>query len=38
MAGFSTSHVPYKGSARAMTDLLAGNVVLLFDSIPSALP
>ena len=38
MAGFSAIHVPYKGSAPALTDLLAGNVVLLFDSIPSSLP
>ena len=38
MAGFSAIHVPYKGSAPALTDLLAGNVALLFDSIPSSLP
>jgi tripartite-type tricarboxylate transporter receptor subunit TctC len=35
---FSANHIPYKGSAPAMIDLLAGTVVLFFDSIPSSLP
>ena len=38
MGGFSANHIPYKGSAPAMTDLLAGTVTLFFDSIPSSLP
>ena len=38
MGQFKVNHIPYKGSAPAMLDLLAGNVVLLFDSIPSSLP
>ena len=38
MGGFSANHIPYKGSAPAMIDLLAGTVTLFFDSIPSSLP
>ena len=36
--GFSANHIPYKGSAPALTDLLSGRVEVLFDSIPSSLP
>jgi len=38
MGGFSANHIPYKGSAPAMIDLLSGTVSVLFDSIPSSLP
>ena len=38
MGGFTALHVPYKGSAPGIADLMAGNVALFFDSIPSALP
>jgi tripartite-type tricarboxylate transporter receptor subunit TctC len=31
-------HFPYRGSAPAVTDLLAGNMNVMFDNLPSALP
>jgi tripartite-type tricarboxylate transporter receptor subunit TctC len=36
-AGIDLQHIPYKGSGPAMTDLLAGQVPLMFDSVTSAL-
>ena len=38
MARVKIVHVPYKGSAPAVTDLLGGHVSLMFDNMPSALP
>ncbi len=34
----SMTHIPYKGSGPAVTDLLGGQVMMMFDNIPSALP
>lgn len=31
-------HVPYKGSSPALTDLMGGQIQLMFDSMPSAMP
>jgi len=38
MAGLKIGHVPYKGGAPAMADLLGGQVDLMFQTIPEALP
>ena len=38
MGGFTALHVPYKGSAPGLSDLIPGNVQIFFDSIPSSLP
>lgn len=37
-SGLTMQHVPYKGSAPALTDLVGGQIQLMFDSMPSAMP
>ena len=38
MAGIKLAHIPYKGSAPALTDVIAGQVPLMFDTMLSAMP
>lgn len=38
MAGVNIAHVPYKGGAQAMTDMMSGQVQLMFESTSSISP
>ena len=38
LAGVKLTHVPYKGRAMAIPDLLGGHISMMFDNLPSALP
>ncbi|MCT9070082.1 Bug family tripartite tricarboxylate transporter substrate binding protein [Cupriavidus gilardii] len=38
VAGVKITHVPYKGRAMAIPDLLGGHITMMFDNLPSALP
>ena len=38
MAGVRMQHVPYRGAGPAVTDMLGGQVQLIFDSMPSIIP
>ena len=37
MAGVDMTHVPYRGSAPALADLISGQVQVMFDNLPSSL-
>ena len=38
IAGVDMVHVPYKGAGPALTDLISGNIQVMFDSLSTALP
>lgn len=38
MAGVSIEHIPYKGAAPAMNDLIGGHIPIMFDTLPTVLP
>ena len=38
MAKVELTHIPYKGSAPAVTDLLGNQIAIMFDNLPSVIP
>jgi len=38
MTGINIVHLPYRGAAPAMNDLIAGHIPMMFDNIPAVLP
>jgi tripartite-type tricarboxylate transporter receptor subunit TctC len=38
IAGVDMTHIPYKGAGPALTDLLSGNIQVMFDTLSTALP
>ena len=38
MTGINIVHVPYRGAAPAMNDLIAGHIPFMFDNMPAVLP
>jgi tripartite-type tricarboxylate transporter receptor subunit TctC len=38
MAGIEMTHIAYKGAAPALTDVMSGNIQLMFESVSLALP
>ena len=38
MSGTKLTHVPYKGSGPALVDLMGGQIQVMFENLPTALP
>jgi tripartite-type tricarboxylate transporter receptor subunit TctC len=38
LTGVNIVHIPYKGSAQALTDLMAGQVSVMWDNLPASMP
>jgi tripartite-type tricarboxylate transporter receptor subunit TctC len=38
VAGVNLTHIPYKGSSLAMNDLIGGQIQLMFENLPTAIP